>query len=273
MQIKTFGEWLRHQRLQKEISPFHMAEALGYKRVSAIYNFEYGIAPLPLSKWPLMAEILGLSVAAFLETMDRYAPEKAAEFRRIRESAAPEDVSDSGKGSRRAQEHSAVIVPTAARVSEDRLKSFHLTDAEIVFVTHEPWEDSLILAVDRVRRGKGLRPGLLQVIGDSPLPSVAIVTALREAQTVCVLEPENAGMPHPMADQVKAAFLDALTGAEGYPQIHRVPRIFSVAAPARFDGWSAAEIQDILARIRESGRRRHLLLKVAGNIPSPAINR
>ena len=273
MQNKTFGEWLRNQRLQKEISPFHMAEALGYKRVSAIYNFEYGIAPLPLSKWPLMAEILGFPVSDFLETMDRYAPEKAAEFRRIRESAFTIESLVSGKGSRKGEDHSAVIVPTAAWVTEDRLKSFHLTDAEIVFVTNEPWDDSLILAVDRVRRGKGVKPGLLQVVGDSPMPSVSIVTALREVQTVCVLEPENPAMPHPMADQVKAAFLDALTGAEGYPQIHRVPRIFSVGAPAQFDGWSAAEIEGILSRIGESGRHRHLVLKVSKNIPSPALNR
>ena len=44
-EFKTFGEWLRHRRLQLEISPFKMAETIGYKRVSAIYNFEYGIAP------------------------------------------------------------------------------------------------------------------------------------------------------------------------------------------------------------------------------------
>src|SRR3970040_2053975 len=87
MQFKTFGEWLRHYRLQKEVSPFKMAEALGYKRVSAIYNFEYGIAPLPLSRWPSMAELLKLSMPDFLDVMNRFEPNKVREFCTIRDSS------------------------------------------------------------------------------------------------------------------------------------------------------------------------------------------
>src|SRR6266446_2856521 len=86
-EIKTFGEWLRHRRLQLEISPFKMMETLGYKRVSAIYNFEYGIAPLPLSRWPSMAELLKLSMPDFLDIMNRFEPNKVKEFCTIRDSS------------------------------------------------------------------------------------------------------------------------------------------------------------------------------------------
>lgn len=274
MEFKTFGEWLRHRRLEKEISPFRMAEALGYKRVSAIYNFEYGIAPLPITKWPAMARILELPIEDFLTVMARYSPDKAAEFRLIRGTAVPFEMAVSQRNGGQDEEHRAVIMPTSVLVTDDRLRTYQVADAEAVFVAQEPWEDSLILAMDQLRHRQGRRWGLLQVIETVPFPAVAIVSALKEAKTVCVLELEDEQGPlRPVADQLKAAFLDALTGAEGYPEIHRVPKIFSVVMPPLFDDWTAAEVENILRHLQESGRQRYLTLKVSNAFSSPVKSR
>ncbi|MBI3597699.1 MAG: hypothetical protein HY203_11180 [Nitrospirae bacterium] len=263
MQFKTFGEWLRHYRLQKEISPFKMAEALGYKRVSAIYNFEYGIAPLPLTKWPAMAAILQFSMEEFLKIMERYSPDKVNEFRLIRGTAAPFEGALSGKIADAEEESLTVITPTPAWAADDHIKAYGLTDADTVFVTREIWEDSLRMAVDLLHRHQDVRLGLFQVIDESPFPAASVVAVLKEVKTICVLEPEEARrQPGTLAAHIKAAFLDALTGAEGYPEIHRVPKIYSVTVQPFLEEWTVREVENVLRHLEENGRQRHLTIKM-----------
>lgn len=274
MQFKTFGEWLRHYRLQKEISPFKMAEALGYKRVSAIYNFEYGIAPLPITKWRAMAAVLQLSMEEFLKIMESFSPDKVTEFQLIRGTAVPFDGALPGKAADGDEESLTVIAPTSVFVADDRLKSYRLEDAEAGLVTEETGEDSLLLAVDQLRRHRGTRLGLLQVIEGVPFPAAAVVSALKKVKTVCVLELENEQEPPAsLAAQLKAAFLDALTGAEGYPEIHRVPKIFSVMVQSPLEEWTAHGIEDILRHFQENGRRRHLTVKMERPVSVPIKRR
>ena len=264
MQFKTFGEWLRHYRLQKEISPFKMTEALGYKRVSAIYNFEYGIAPLPITKWRAMAAILQLPIEEFLKVMERYSPEKVAEFRLIRGTALSLDGAVSKKVGDHEEDHFTVVAPTSVLVADDRLRTYQLADTEAALVTQEPWEDSLILAVDQLRRRQGQKLGLLQVSEAAPFPAAAVVSTLKEAKTVCVLELGDEGEPSScLADRLKAAFLDALTGAEGFPMIHRVPKVFSVVMQPFFDDWTAEKIEEILNHLQENSRQRYLAPKAS----------
>jgi Pyruvate:ferredoxin oxidoreductase core domain II len=262
MQFKTFGEWLRHYRLQREISPFKMAEALGYKRVSAIYNFEYGIAPLPLTKWPAMASVLQLSMEDFLRIMEEFSPDKVAEFRLIRDTAVSSDGISTGKVGSLDDELQTLIEPTSVLMSDEHLKTYELEDADAVLVTREIWEDSLLLAVDQLRRSHQKKIGLLNIVNGIPFPASSLVAALKETKTVCVLDLENQTEPPTMlAAQLKAAFLDALTGAEGYPEIHRVPKIFSVMVQHSMEEWTAHRIGDILRYFQENGRRRHLMVK------------
>ncbi len=274
MEFKTFGEWLRHLRLQKEISPFKMSEALGYKRVSAIYNFEYGIAPLPMAKWPAIAGLLGLSLDEFLVVMERYSPEKVAEFRLIRNTAGSSELRVSQATGRSSSDHKPVITATALVAEADHLRTYQTADAEAILVTREPWEDSLILALDQLRRQWAKRLGLVQVIKMVPFPAVSVVSALRDTKTVCVLERERERVASRLlADRVKAAFLDALTGEEGFSPIHRAPKIFSVGVPPRPDDWAAEEIEEILRQLQGNGCRRHLNLKLLERVPESLNSR
>lgn len=268
MQFKTFGEWLRHYRLQKDISPFKMAEALGYKRVSAIYNFEYGIAPLPLTKWPAMAAVLQFSMEEFLKIMGKYSPEKVNEFRLIRGTAVPLEGLESGKAADGDEESQTLVTPIPVWTGDDHFKTYGLTDAETVFVTRDIWEDSLPVAVDLLHRHRGEKLGLFQVVDETPFPAVSVVSALKEVKMICVMESEEARrQPGTLAARVKAGFLDALTGAEGYPEIHRVPKIYSVTVQPFIETWTARDVENILQHIQESGRQRQLDIKMEQTVP------
>jgi pyruvate/2-oxoacid:ferredoxin oxidoreductase alpha subunit len=225
VQHKTFGEWLRHRRLALAISPFVMADALGYKRVSAIYNFEYGVAPLPIPKWPLMAQLLDLTLEEFLEVMEQFAPHKVSEFRAIQQSGGR-----NGHSAATTAREDTQLVPrtmTALLSHEEALDRYRLSDADVVLVSAAVATESLIAVVDWLRTEKDWKVGFLRALDAERLPAPAIVESLKSARLICVLEPaevEGVGL----AAQIKAAFVDALTEAEGYPRVHYVPVISDV---------------------------------------------
>lgn len=80
---KTFGEWLRQRRSDLRMSPFKMAEALGYKRVSSVYNFEYNVVLPPVTKWVTLAQLLQVSLKEYLEIMAEFEASKVKEFEAI----------------------------------------------------------------------------------------------------------------------------------------------------------------------------------------------
>jgi hypothetical protein len=220
MDFKTFGEWLRHRRLQLDISPFVMAEALGYKRVSAIYNFEYGVAPLPMAKWPIMARVLGLTMDEFLTVMEQYAPQKVSEFRTIRETLLLKSP---------ALERLKMMSPLSRRVKSERgipkegLKVYRTEGAQTIIVFHGSGEEGLPRFVDHLwERGESV--GIMEFGSTRLFSGPSAVEHLKQASTIGVLNGE--GGPS-LASLVKAAFLDALTGVAGYPHIHRVPKIYT----------------------------------------------
>lgn len=225
VQHKTFGEWLRHRRLALAISPFVMADALGYKRVSAIYNFEYGVAPLPITKWPMMARLLDFTLEEFLEVMEQFAPHKVSEFRAIQQSGdATVAARDEAQLAPRAM--------TALLNHEETLDRYRLSDADIVLVSAAVPTASLIALVDWLRSEKGWKVGLLRTIDAQRFAAPTVVESLKSARLVCVLEPAEAEDGPALSARIKAAFVDALTEAEDYPRVHYIPVISEVRLSA-----------------------------------------
>lgn len=220
MNFKTFGEWLRHRRLQLDISPFKMSEELGYKRVSAIYNFEYGLAPLPMAKWPAMARVLDVPLEKFLTIMERYSPLKVNEFRAIQEAR-----SSSGLSSEKPLTVEKIRVKTTPgkEMQSEVLQGYRLEEAEIAIVLHGSCSPGLFGYVDELW-SLGRRVGVLSILVKYPFPAAAVVDRLKHVSTIGVFEVEARSST---ATMVKAAFLDALTGVVGYPHIHRVPKIYA----------------------------------------------
>ena len=220
MIFKTFGEWLRHRRLQLDISPFKMSEALGYKRVSAIYNFEYGLSPVPMAKWPAFARVLDLPLERFLVIMDRYNPQKVKEFKAIQTAESGSDLpGDKTPAVKRVE----LQWMAEKEVQGQVLRPYHLAEAKIALVFHEEYEQDLFGHIDGLWSA-GQRVGAINILEISPFPGVAVVEALKQVSMVGILEAEREAS---VAAMVKAAFLDALTGVVGYPHIHRVPKIYT----------------------------------------------
>lgn len=221
MGYQAFGEWLRHRRLKLDISPFKMAEALAYKRVSAIYNFEYGVAPLPMSKWPAMARVLELSLEEFLSVMQRYAPQKVSEFRNIQSTGQsagmvpPKEV--------RPMPNGQPVVTLPGDGTGEGFREYHLDGAETAVVVAGPVGSEVVRFFEEPEAGEK-RLGLIEVLGGGSFPGTALVDRLKEVSQIGILTGETeAGLEA----FLKAAFLDALTGTAGYPHIHRVPKFFA----------------------------------------------
>jgi hypothetical protein len=217
MEYQAFGDWLRHRRLKLDISPFKMAEELGYKRVSAIYNFEYGVAPLPMSKWPAMARVLELSLEEFLSVMQRYAPLKVSEFRGIQSTGAI-PVKEN-----RLPSNDRLVLPALAEGKGEGFRDYHLEGAESAVVVAGPVGGGVFRLFDEMKKD-GKSVGFIDVFEGRPFPGASLVNRLKEVSLIGILigEKEEALEPY-----LKAAFLDALTGTAGYPHIHRVPKFIT----------------------------------------------
>jgi hypothetical protein len=267
-EIKTFGEWLRHRRLQLEISPFKMAEILGYKRVSAIYNFEYGIAPLPLSRWPSMAELLKLSMPDFLDIMDRFEPNKVKEFCTIRDSSKTgliplptENVSSDPSVHDNSEEGSDDRAGTSFEES-DRFLEEELLEADYVIVADSATSSVGRGLVDSLKQKENLKTGLLVLSASHPVQAAHLVETLKNTQAILVLETrrQHLGTSDLLATQVKAAFADAWTQAEGFPRISHIPRIFLCLLEAHLSENLQEELNAVMETLQSANGKRIITL-------------
>jgi len=268
IEFKTFGEWLRHRRLQLEISPFKMAEMLGYKRVSAIYNFEYGIAPLPLSRWPSMAELLKLSMPDFLDIMNRFEPGKVKEFCTIRDSSKTGLVALPTEGllsDSTVSDNSDKGLDDRSRSSfeeSDRLSEEELLEADYAIVA-----DSATLSVgrklaDSLKQKEHFKTGLLVLSTSHPVHAPHLVETLKNTQAILVLETRRQHLEPSdlLATQIKAAFADAWTQAEGFPKISHVPKIFLCLVEAQLSENLQEELNAVIEALRSDNGRRVIIL-------------
>lgn len=271
-EIKTFGEWLRHRRLQLGISPFKMAEALGYKRVSAIYNFEYGIAPLPLSRWPSMAELLKLSMPDFLDVMNRFEPNKVKEFCTIRDSSktgliplpaesVPADLPAHDNSGEELEDRSGISFEESSPKA-DRLFEEELLEADYVIVADSATSSVGGRLVDSLKQKENLKTGLLVLSTSHPVQTSRLVETLKNTQAILVLETrrQHLGTSDLLATQIKAAFADAWTQAEGFPKISRIPKIFLCLVEAHLSENLQEELNAVIEALQSGNGKRIIVL-------------
>jgi pyruvate ferredoxin oxidoreductase alpha subunit len=99
------------------------------------------------------------------------------------------------------------------------------TDAQVVLVAGGAIGKTILGDTDR-QRAAGHDVAAVRVVSWRPFPAARLVKTLCRALAIGVLEgvdrPRSAGGP--LAEELKAAFADALTWAPGYPGIGRIPR-------------------------------------------------
>ena len=118
----------------------------------------------------------------------------------------------------------------------DLLESHRLEDAEYAIVTMGTMAETAQAAVDWMREEKGWRVGVLNVRTFRPFPGPEIVEALKHLKAFVVVErmDDPPAQSNHLTREIKAAFADALTAAEmpqeRYPQVERIPLIYSASA-------------------------------------------
>jgi pyruvate-ferredoxin/flavodoxin oxidoreductase len=161
---------------------------------------------------------------------------------RLRRASEPAGASSPIAGDRAFAERVPFALGSAMRELEaitgrhhDVIERAPAVDAPVGLVGTGALGDSLIADAERLR-ASGNDVVAVRVVSWRPFPAPRLVRALGRALSVTVLEHVDQPLASsaPLANQLKAAFSDALTWAPDYPGIGRIPRIVSgLVAPGR----------------------------------------
>ncbi|MBI4970460.1 MAG: 2-oxoacid:acceptor oxidoreductase family protein, partial [Candidatus Omnitrophica bacterium] len=112
------------------------------------------------------------------------------------------------------------------------VEGYRLEDADYAIVGIGSYMETAQAAVDYLRKNKGLKVGALSITCYRPFPGAEIVKALSHVKKVSVIERMDnpLGQSNPLTTEIKAAFSDAMAGANGYPHISKMPKIYSGSA-------------------------------------------
>ncbi len=137
---------------------------------------------------------------------------------------------------------------------------YRTEDADYVIVGLGSMMETAMVAVDHLRKNEGLKVGALHVTSYRPFPGAELVSALKGAREIAVVERMDnpLGQSNPLTMEIKSAFADAASGADGYPQIDSLPTIYSGIA-----GLGSRDVRagDFIATIRnmlEDGQQKRL---------------
>ncbi len=110
--------------------------------------------------------------------------------------------------------------------------TYRMEDAEYAIVGMGSMMETAAVTADWIREHLGLKVGVVHVTVFRPFPGPELVEALAHVKAFSVLERMDnpLAQSNPLTAEIKAAFADALVGTDGYPEITRIPTIYSGAA-------------------------------------------
>jgi pyruvate-ferredoxin/flavodoxin oxidoreductase len=150
--------------------------------------------------------------------------------------------------------------------------SYRLEDAEVAIVGMGTMLETAKATVDWLRSTRGIPVGCLHVTALRPFPGPELVRALGRLKAFAVVERMDnpPAQSNPLTAEIKAAFSDALSGAEGYESVDVAPTIFSGIA-----GLGSRDVRpgDFIAAVKhmaqEAGARRLFVLGVSHPLALP----
>ena len=109
--------------------------------------------------------------------------------------------------------------------------TYRMEDADYALVALGSMAETAETAVDYLRASRGLKIGVVHPTAFRPFPGAQLVEALKHVRGCAVVERMDSppSQSNPLTAELKAAFMDALSGEPAYPKIHRVPLILSGA--------------------------------------------
>ncbi len=141
---------------------------------------------------------------------------------------------------------------------------YRLEDAEYAIVGSGCMMETAEAAVDYMRDRLGIKAGLLHITCFRPFPSQQIVRALRHVKAIAVIERLDIPMmqSNPQLCEVKAAFADAMSGTEGYPHLHRMPRFTGGSAGLGSRDVRAGDLIAIVENMRSPQPRHYFTVGI-----------
>lgn len=143
------------------------------------------------------------------------------------------------------------------------VQSYRMDDAEYAVVGMGSMMETALATVDWIREQEGIKVGVVHVTCYRPFPGPQIVAALQGLKAFSVVErmDDPLAQSNPLTADIKAAFADALIGSKGYPQVERVPVIYSGSA-----GLGSRDVRPgdfvAVARNMAAGGRRYFSLGI-----------
>jgi len=106
---------------------------------------------------------------------------------------------------------------------------YRLDDADYAIVAMGSAVETAMATADWLREREGIKLGVLGLTSFRPFPGARIVAALARLKAFTVLERLDVPLAqsNPLTAEIKAAFADAASGAEGYPAVTTLPEIYS----------------------------------------------
>ena len=122
------------------------------------------------------------------------------------------------------------IFSTATGRPYGMIDAYRMEDAEHAIIGIGSMIETATTVVDALR-AEGRKVGCVHVTCFRPFPGAEIVEAVANCASVAVLERMDDGLAkdNPLTAEIKAAMMDALQGAPGYPALERAPRIHTGA--------------------------------------------
>lgn len=109
------------------------------------------------------------------------------------------------------------------------IDGYEIEDADYVIISLGSVSETAKATIEWMKKNRDEKVGVLNITSFRPFPGAEIVEALKHVKSIAVLERLDIplGQSNPLTAEVKAAFADAIQGAEGYPKITTMPRIVS----------------------------------------------
>ncbi|MCH8927472.1 MAG: 2-oxoacid:acceptor oxidoreductase family protein [Candidatus Marinimicrobia bacterium] len=109
------------------------------------------------------------------------------------------------------------------------IDGYEIEDADYVIISLGSVSETAKTTIEWMKKNRDEKVGVLNITSFRPFPGAEIVEALKHVKSIAVLERLDIplGQSNPLTAEVKAAFADAIQGAEGYPKITTMPRIVS----------------------------------------------
>ncbi|MDH4248626.1 MAG: 2-oxoacid:acceptor oxidoreductase family protein, partial [Deltaproteobacteria bacterium] len=143
------------------------------------------------------------------------------------------------------------------------VSGYRMSDAEYALVALGSIAETAEAVADFLRTSRGLPVGVVHPTVFRPFPGPQLVEMLKDVRAFAVIERMDnpSAQSNPLTAEIKAAFCDALTRHPAYPQVHRVPEIFSGSAGLGSRDVRPEDLIAVVDRMR-SGDRRYFSLNI-----------